>query len=691
MSARQRSVCPHDCPSVCALDVEVVNSSTIGKVYGAKSHSYTDGVICAKVARYAERIHHPERLLTPLRRVGDKAGGRGSFEPIGWTDALDLIAENFQHIASTQGAEAIWPFHYAGTMGLVQRDGLDRFRHTLGTSRQHSTYCTALADAGWLAGTGVKRGADARLMRHSELIVVWGGNPVNTQVNIMHHVARARRESGAKFVVIDPYRTITASKADQHLQLRPGTDAALACAVMHVLFAEGFADQEYLAAHTKKPEEFEAHLATRTPAWASEITGLTVDEIVAFARLYGGTKKTFLRLGYGFTRSRNGAVNMHAASCLPAVTGAWQAEGGGALYGNAAIYNIDKTLISGLDVPHAHTRLFDQSRIGEVLCGNSADLQGGAPVTALFVQNTNPAVVAPDTNRVLAGLRRPDLFTVVHEQFMTDTAALADIVLPATMFLEHDDIYTASGHTHLQIGKQLIDVPGECRSNHRVLGELANRLGLPHPAFEMDAWSLIDATLALSGLPDADTVWQQGGIDCAPVFARANFLDGFGTPGGRFHFAPDWSRVGSNTNGMPAMPDHWAVIDDATPACPLRLVAAPARQFLNTSFTETPTSRRMEKQPVAKMHPDDMQQYAIEAGGLVTLGNALGTVSLSACAFTGLQRGTVVVESLWPNSAFAGGVGINALISAEPGKPNGGAVFHDTAIWARPGNRQANQ
>ena len=683
MTIRQRSVCPHDCPSVCALDVEIIDSQTVGRLYGTKSHSYTKGVICAKVARYAERIHHPDRLYTPLRRVGDKGVGCSAFEAIGWSDALDLIAEKFKRITESVSAEAIWPFHFAGTMGLVQRDGLDRFRHTLGTSRQHSTYCTTLSDAGWVAGTGAKRGADTRLMRHSDLIVVWGGNPVNTQVNVMHHIAQARHASQAKLVVIDPYRTRTAAKADYHLQLRPGTDGALACAVMHVLFAEGLADRAYLALHTDKPAEFETHLKTRTAEWAAAITGLSVDEIVGFARLYGSTKKSFIRLGYGFSRSRNGAVNMHAASCLPAVTGAWQVEGGGALYGNSAIYNLDRTLIQGLDVPHQHTRLFDQSRIGEVLCSNPDDLQGGPPVAALFVQNTNPAVVAPDTNRVLAGLQRTDLFTVVHEQFMTETAAYADIILPATMFLEHDDIYTASGHTHLQIGKRLIDVPAECRSNHQVLAELAIRLGLQHPGFDMDASALIDATLAHSGLPSADTVWQQGGIDLALEFEQANFLTGFATPNKRFHFAPDWSTVGPNFSAMPAMPDHWEVIDRPTTSCPLRLVAAPARQFLNTSFSETPTARRMEKQPTALLHPQDLQVYAIKSGDLVTLGNALGEVSLLAKAFDGLQVGTVIVEGLWPNDAFAGGIGINALISSEPGKPNGGAVYHDTAIWAR--------
>lgn len=679
MAESRRSVCPHDCPSVCALDVEVLNATTIGKVYGAKDHSYTQGVICAKVSRYAERIHHPERLMQPLLKRGN------DWQSISWDDALDTIADRFERIREQYGSEAIWPYHYAGTMGLVQRDGLDRFRHAYATSRQHSTFCTALSDAGFVAGTGIKRGSDVRLMDKSDLIVMWGGNPVSTQVNVMHHVAKARRSNNAKFVVVDPYRTKTADKADVHLMLKPGTDGALACAVMHVLFEEGFADEEYLHKFTDVSDDFRTHLKQRSPAWAAPITGLSVDEIVDFAQLYGRSKRSFLRLGYGFSRSRNGAVNMHAATCLPAITGAWQYEGGGALYGNAGIYELDKTQIQGADIP-CDTRIIDQSRIGDALTGDPDDLQGGPPVKALFIQNTNPAVVAPDTRRVLQGLAREDLFTVVHEQFMTETADYADIVLPATMFLEHDDIYTAGGHTHLQIGQKLIDPPELCRSNHRVLQGLAARLGLDHSGFQISERELIANMLDASGLPDFDTMLARGGHDCAPPenIESSNYLNGFATADGKFHFRADWQRVGSNTSGMPLFPDHWDVIEKADKQCPLRLVAAPARQFLNTSFTETASSRKMEKKPVVRMHPDDIKRYRLSDGMLVTLGNDRGEVILETAEFDGLQPGTVVVESLWPNKHFEGGIGINALISSEPGKPNGGAVFHDTAVWVKP-------
>jgi len=679
-----RTVCPHDCPSTCALDIEVIDKHRIGRVYGAKDHSYTDGVICSKVARYQERVHHPERLLYPQIRVNPKNSAEPEFQRISWEQALDTIAERFTAIKAEFGSEAIWPYHYAGTMGWVQRDGLNCFRHSYRTSRQQNTFCTALADAGYVAGHGAKHGADSRRIKDSDLIVVWGGNPVNTQVNVMNQLAKARRERNARFVVIDPYHTRTAEKADLHLCLKPGTDAALACAVMHVLFRDNYADRDYMREYTKDHEAIEQHVASRSPQWAAPITGLSTDEIERFAHWYGKTRNSFIRLGYGFSRSRNGAVNMHAATCLPAITGAWKYPGGGALYGNSSIYRLDSSTIQGTDVCDSTTRTIDMSRIGPALLGSTTDLQGGPEIKALLVQNTNPAVVAPQSNDVIQGLMREDLFTVVHEQFMTETAQLADIVLPATMFLEHDDIYTASGHTHLQIGRKMIESPGECRSNHWFLQELAKRLDLHHAGFEHSEWELINGMLEKSGWPDAETVHQSGGIDCAQSFEEMNHLNGFKTPDKRFHFAPDWSSIGPNSKDMPALPDHWDVIDSANAKHPLRLVAAPARQFLNTSFTETASSKKMEKEPVAQMHSSDVEQYGLDEGAFITLGNLLGEVTLRLKTFDGLQPGTVVVESLWPNSSFEGGIGINALVSAEPGKPNGGAVYHDTAVWARP-------
>jgi anaerobic selenocysteine-containing dehydrogenase len=675
------SVCPHDCTSTCALEVERLDAHTIGRVRGSDRNAYTAGVICEKVARYAQRIHHPDRLTQPLRRDGPKGSGR--FRPISWEQALDEVAEAFVAKAQRHGAASVWPYFYAGTMGLVQRDGINRLRHAMGYSRWYSTICVTLADNGWIAGTGAKRGVDlVEAAAHSDLIVIWGGNPVNTQVNVMTH-AMAAKKRGATLVVIDPYRTGTAERADLHLPVRPGTDGALACAVMHVLFAEGYADWDYLRAYTDAPDELAAHVATRTPQWAQAITGLPAELIVDFARRYGRARAPFIRAHHGFTRQRNGAVAMHAVSCLPAVVGAWKQRGGGAIYGHTGIYPLERSLIEGTDVMDRSIRALDQSRLGPILTGDADALAGGPPVTAMLVQNTNPAVVCPELGLVHQGLAREDLFLCVHEQFLTETAAWADIVLPATMFLEHDDFYTASGHTTFQVARKVVEAPGECRENHYVICELARRLGAEHPGFRMSAWEIMDETLRRSGMWDAQTNWERGGQDCALPFETAHFLDGFAWPDRRFRFKPDWSVLGGRWREMPALPDHFDVIDNADARRPYRLVAAPARTFLNSTFTETPGSLQREKRPTALVHPDDCAELGLADGDLVVLGNDRGEVTVHARPQAGQQRGVVVLEGIWPNRHFDGGVGVNLLISAEPAWPNGGAAFHDTAIWMR--------
>src|SRR5689334_12023868 len=390
---RRHSVCPHDCPSVCALDVEVIEGARIGRIHGARDQTYTSGVVCAKVARYAERIHHPDRLTRPMRRTGPK--GSGSYQPISWDDALDLVAEKFLEAERRFGAQSVWPYYYAGTMGLVQRDGIHRLRHAKKYSGFHSTICVNASYTGFAAGTGRIAGVDPREMAKSDVIVIWGTNPVSTQVNVMTHAARARKERGTKIVAVDVYMNGTMEQADLAVMVKPGTDGALACAVMHCLFRDGKADWDYLNKYTDAPRELETHLKTRDPAWASGITGTPVETIEEFAKLIGETKRTFFRLGYGFSRSRNGPVSMHAASCIPAVTGAWQYEGGGAFHINADIYNLNKTLIEGLDVWDRSVRMLDQSRIGEILMGEREVLHGGPPVGALIIQNTNPLSVCP--------------------------------------------------------------------------------------------------------------------------------------------------------------------------------------------------------------------------------------------------------------------------------------------------------
>jgi anaerobic selenocysteine-containing dehydrogenase len=661
--------------------VEVLDGSRIGAVHGAADHSYTAGVICAKVSRYAERIHHPDRLTRPLLRTGPK--GSTQFKRISWDDALDRVAGEFQHAAAKYGTEAVWPFYYAGTMGLVQRDGINRLRNVMRYSRQKMTICTALPEVGWHAGIGQSRGVDAREMAKSDLIVMWGGNPVSTQVNVMTHVSRARKERGAKFVVIDPYRTPTAAVADLHLAPLPGTDGALACAVMHIAFRDGHADLDYLARHTDFPRDLRQHLSSRSPEWAAQITGLSVDAIEGFGTLYATTKRSYIRAGYGFARSRNGAANMHAVTCLPSVTGAWQYEGGGALWSNRGMYHWNKTLIEGLDAVDTRIRALDMSRIGSVLTGDRSELRDGPEVHAMLIQNQNPLTVCPDSNRVRRGFSRDDLFVVTHEQFLTETARWSDVVLPATMFMEHDDLYQAGGHSFIQIGPKLIEPPGECRSNHELLQALAYRLGAKHRGFEMTAMELIDATLKASGWPDAATVQRERWIDAMPEFEIAHFLTGFPQPDKHFHFTPDWSRFGENHSVMPKLPDHMAIIEEASPDLPFRLVTAPARSFLNTSFSEMKSGQRRERRPTVKVHPDDARALGIEDGNKVRLGNHRGEVVLHATLACGQLPGVLVSESIWPSEHFEGGIGINALTSDDPGPPYGGAVFHDTAVWLR--------
>jgi len=678
-----RSTCPHDCPSVCALEVERVAPDRIGRVRGSRANPYTEGVICAKVARYAERVHNPDRLTTPLVRSGPK--GSGQFKAIGWDEAMDRVAEAFLEARARHGAQSVWPYHYAGTMGLVQRDGIERLRALCGTSLQDSTICVALADAGWKAGVGHKWGVDPREMVDSDVIVLWGLNAVHTQVNVMTWVAKARKGRGAKLVVVDPYRTATAQQADVHLMLRPGTDAALACAVMHVLFREGMADLDWLAEHTDDPEGLRAHLETRTPDWAAAITGLPVAEIEAFARLYGGTKRSFLRLGYGFTRQRNGSAAMHAVSCLPAVTGAWAHRGGGALYSMSGLMQVDMSLITAEDRRSPSQRGLDQSRIGSVLTGDRAALAGGAPVAAMLIQNTNPMVVAPESAKVAQGFAREDLFVCVHEQIMTETARMADVVLPATTFLEHDDLYKAGGHPFLQVGLQAIEPLGQARCNHDVLRDLMDRLDAPpHAANEMTARELVEETLRLSGMPPAREIETIGGYDCGAEFDVHHFNGGFGfgQPDGRFRFHGAWR--GAQAASMPDLPDQLSVIESADAEHPFRLVTAPARGFLNTSFNETPTGRRLEGRPTVFVHPNDAASAEVADGCLARLGNRRGSVALHVRRFEGLQRGTLVVEGLWSNDAFVEGLGINTLIGSDPGPPNGGAAFHDCAVWLRP-------
>ncbi len=684
-----RSVCPHDCPSACALDVEIIDERTIGRVHGAKDDPYTAGVICEKVARYAERIHHPERLTHPLRRIGKR--GEGRWERIGWDEAFDEIVARWLEIERDFGPEAIWPYFYAGTMGHVQRDGIDRLRHARGYSEQYDTICTGAAWPGFIAGTGLLGGPNPELMAEADCVVIWGTNAVATQVNVMTHATRARKERGAKIVVVDIYDNATMQQADMPILLRPGSDGAFACAVMHVLLREDLADRQYLTQFTDFDAEVEAHLMTRTPEWASEITGLSVEQIEDFARLVGRTPKSYFRLGYGFTRQRNGSANMHAALCIPAVTGAWRHRGGGAFHSNSGTWGLNKSLIQGTAMGKGGREL-DMSEIGKVLTGDAKALKGGGPVKALFIQNTNPMNVSPEQGLTRAGFAREDLFTVVHEQFMTETAEMADIVLPATMFLEHNDYYTRGGHTRVLVGPKLVEAPGECRSNFEVVNELLRRLGTEDQSLQLTDREMVAETFRKSHYPDLGEVEKTGFfVDRARPDDEARFANGFGWADKKFRFRPNWQGAADrkgyiwtiNPSEAPKIVDWWDINEKTSEEVPFRLATSPSRSFLNSSFSETAGSRKRQPMPTVFIRSDDAAANGIADGARVRLGNHRGEVELTARIFDGMQQGVLIAEGIHPNKAHGTGQGINTLIGSDQVPPFGGVAFHDAAVWIR--------
>ncbi|MDI7861056.1 molybdopterin oxidoreductase family protein [Rhizobiaceae bacterium n13] len=688
------TACPHDCPSTCALEVDISAEGRIGRVRGAADNSYTAGVICAKVARYAERLYHPDRLLKPLRRKGAK--GAGAWQEIGWDDALDEIAEAFVKAEATHGTEAVWPYFYAGTMGWVQRDSIERLRHAKRYSGFFGSICTNLAWTGLVMATGALRGPDPREIAKSDCVVIWGTNAVATQVNVMTHAVRARKERGARIVVIDIYDNPTMKQADMGLIVRPGTDAALACAVMHIAFRDGYADRAYMEKYADDPAGLEEHLKSRTPEWAAAVTGLSIEEIEAFARLVGTTKRSYFRLGYGFTRQRNGAVAMHAAASVPTVLGSWQHEGGGAFHSNNDIFGLSKAELLGTAMVDPDIRMLDQSQVGRILTGDAEALRHRGPVTAMLIQNTNPVNVAPEQRLVKQGFLRDDLFVAVHEHFMTETAELADIVIPATMFVEHDDIYRGGGQSHILLGPKIVEPPPTVRTNLFVIEELAKRLGVAdRPGFGKSERQAIDVILATGGFEGFDDLKDRKWIDRQPPFEEAHFLNGFGFADGRFRFRPDWvgtpapnkppKSVGllGPYGDLPEFPDQVDLIEVADADHPYRLATSPARNFLNSTFAETPTSRQKEGRPEVMLNPDDASREDIADGDLVRLGNMRGSIRLHARVTDSVRRGVLVAEGLWPNKAHVDGEGINVLTGADAPAPHGGAAFHDNKVWLR--------
>jgi anaerobic selenocysteine-containing dehydrogenase len=691
---RLKSTCPHDCPSACSLEVEVIDGKTIGRVHGDPAQSYTAGVVCAKVARYAERIHHPDRLLHPLIRKGPK--GSGSYQRISWDEALAMTAEKFLEAEKRYGAETVWPYYYAGTMGFVQRDGINRLRHVKKYSGFYSTICTNMAWSGFIAGTGRLAGVDPREMALADVVVIWGTNPVSTQVNVMTHAMKARKERGAKIVVVDIYRTDTVKQADLGLVLKPGTDAALACAVMHVLFRDGFADRDYLRDFTDVPAELESHLESPRPRLGCRHHRPDGGGDRGLRQAGRREQKDLLppRLRFRPPAQRRGE---HARRLLHSGRHRrLEIRGGRGLPQQRRHLSLAQVAHRGTGregCGGAHPRPVPHRRHSHRRGRGAAParrLRGAAGDRAPHPEHQSGQRRPRTRARSSPGLPARTCFTVVHEQFMTDTAKMADLVLPATQFMEHDDMYQGGGHQHIMLGLKLIDPPGECRSNHELITDLAGRLGAEHPGFAMTPREIIDWTLQKSGWGTFAELEATNFRDVQPKFEEAHYLKGFAYGDRKFRFKPDWPNVPYASIGtmgpvesMPSLPDHWAVTEEPDATYPFKLATSPSRSYLNSSFAETPSSRKREGRPEVMVNPADAERLGIAAGVKVELGSPRGTVILHAKVTDQTRPGTLIAEGLWANADHEGGRGINMLTGADAVAPFGGAAFHDNKVWIR--------
>ncbi|HKI98283.1 MAG TPA: molybdopterin oxidoreductase family protein [bacterium] len=672
------SVCPHDCPDACSVRVGVEDGRIVS-IGGDPQHPVTAGFLCGKVNRYAERVYNPQRILTPLRRIGAK--GEGRFAPIGWNEALDEIAERWRGIIAEHGAQAILPYSYGGTIGQVGFYIGHRFFHALGATRLERTICTGASLQGLRMTMGYGVGTPLEDVAKAKLIVIWGLNAVATHVHLMPFVKRARA-GGARLVVIDTYRNATARQADWFVRVRPGTDAALALGLMRQIIADDLHDTAFIDRYTHGFEELRAACAAYTPEHTEAITGVPAEEVVRLARAYGGERASFIRLGLGLSRHSNGAMNTRTIACLPALTGTWEAEGGGLL-----AYAWGSTWLNGkvLSAPHPEdppARSVNMVRLGEAL----TELHD-PPVRALYVYNSNPAAVVPEQARVLSGLRRDDLFTVVHEQVPTDTVDYADLVLPATTFMEHDDLLASYGHNHVQVSRAAIPPQGEARSNHAVFQALAGRLGLTDPTLALDFDSLVER-LADSPAEEAQGLDREALRAGHPVRFRvpeAPWRKGLRTPSGRFEFVSErMAEQGLPT--VPAfLPSDEGHLDNALRArYPLQLVTPPSQHFLNSSFGDTATSRKLERTPRIKLHPADAAARGLSDGAACRAFNDRGECFLTVEVTDDVGPGVAVAESIWWPKLHRGGKGINQLTSAELTDMGGCARFHDGLVQVEP-------
>jgi anaerobic selenocysteine-containing dehydrogenase len=664
-----RTVCAHDCPDQCSL-LAHVEGGRIVRIEGDPAHPFTAGFACAKVHHDHELVHSPERLRTPLRRAGAK--GEGRFAPVTWEEALDEIVGRWRAIIREDGPEAILGYAYSAHQGQINRGLLLGLFHALGTTRlQAGTVCDTCAEAGWEAACGSVGGADPESVVHADLVIAWGADLLTTNVHIWPFVERARK-AGAALVVIEPRRSRTAARADWHLRVNVGTDAALALGVMHVLARDGLADRAYLERRTVGFGRLEREVLPRfPPARVAEITGVSAADLERLAHLYGRARAPFIRLGEGMSRSRQGGQAIRAVALLPGVVGAYDALGGGALLMTAASFGIDASALRRPSGP-AQARTVNHSRLGQALLALAAP-----PIRALFVACNNPAVTCPDANAVREGLRREDLFTVVHDPFLSDTARYADIVLPAATYLETEDVHRAYGTYYLQVSNQAVEPQGEAWPNRRLAQELARRLGLRDAVFSMDTDELLRALFRGASGPaatvDPASLRAVGPVKLAPGGRGQRFA----TPSGRLEFYSEQLAA----QGLPPMPD-WVEGDPPGPdgsRWPLRLLTAPGYHQSHTAFSGVASLRRRQGPPECVLHPDDAAARGLRDGEAVELRNDRGAVVFALRVSDETTPGVAFVPGQRPAGEAAAGT-INMLVADRFSDLGEGATYQDTRL-----------
>jgi anaerobic selenocysteine-containing dehydrogenase len=668
--------------------VTVDESGKATRIQGDPGHPVTRGFLCGKVAKYLDRVYSPARILQPMRRragvaKGKMAYGREAevFEPVGWDDALDLIAERLRSIAQEHGPESILPYSYAGNMGVLGYGSMDRrFFHRLGASRLDRTICATAGGDALVSVYGKKLGTDPEHFRHAKYIIAWAANIHGNNVHLWPFVQEARR-NGARLVVIDPYRTRTAQVADWHIPIQPGTDTALALGLMRIIIEEGLYDRDYVAQHTVGFEELRQHVQSYTPDHVAGLTGIPAADIERLAREYASSGPSVIRLNYGIQRSQNGGAAVRAVCMLPALTGAWKHLGGGLQLSLSGAFTFNGTALERPDLMMASplqrpTRMVNMSRLGHAL----TELES-PPVKALFVYNSNPAAIAPNQNAVVRGLMRSDLFTVVHEQFFTDTTDYADVVLPATTFLEHKDFQGAYGHYFLQISEQAIAPAGEARSNVWLFSQLAQRMGFTESCFHDSVDDLIEQ--ALAGRADEGPTRQELEAKKRIRVNSLPFADGvFATPSGKIEFYSS-ALAGQGMDPMPAFhaPDE-SRGGAAAHTFPLEFLPRKADNYMNSTFANLPSHQAMESPGLAMMHATDADARQIGEADWVEIYNARGKIRLRAHIDGSVPAGVVAASLNW-NKLSAGENNVNALTSERLTDLGRGATFYSTLVEVR--------